>query len=36
MLYGIYFDVVHGGNAGFTLNANPRAAAVFQGLAWGN
>ena len=31
MLYSIYFDVAHGANTGFTLNANPRAAAVFHG-----
>ena len=36
VLYSIYFDLAMGSNNGFTLDANPRAAAVFHGLAWGN
>jgi hypothetical protein len=36
VLYSIYFDVVHGGDRGYTLAANPRSAAVFAALSWGN
>ena len=39
VLYSAYFNVVHGGNADFTIHgagANPNAAAIFPSLKWGN
>ena len=39
ILYSAYFNVVHGGNADFTIHghgANPNAASVFPTLKWGN
>jgi hypothetical protein len=39
VLYSCYFNVVHGGDPGFTIygsGANPRSAAIFPGLTWGN
>ncbi len=39
VLYSAYFNVVHGGNAGFTVyghGANPNASSAFKGLRWGN
>jgi hypothetical protein len=39
VLYSCYFNVVHGGDPGFTIygsGANPRSAAIFPDLTWGN
>jgi hypothetical protein len=39
VLYSAYFNVVHGGNPGFTIygsGANPDSAAIFPKLKWGN
>jgi hypothetical protein len=35
LLYSVYFNVVHDGDPGFTLGANPQAAQTFQSLSWG-
>jgi hypothetical protein len=39
VLYSCYFNVVHGGDSGFTIfghGANSRSASVFPDLRWGN
>jgi hypothetical protein len=39
VLYSCYFNVVHGGDQGFTIyghGANSRSASVFTSLRWGN
>jgi hypothetical protein len=39
ILYSCYFNVVHGGDAGFTIyghGANSRASSIFPDLRWGN
>jgi hypothetical protein len=39
VLYTVYFNVIHGGNSGFTVygtSANPRTRAIFPTLKWGN
>jgi hypothetical protein len=39
VLYSVYFNVVHGGNEGFTIHgkgANPKSEAVYPKLKWGN
>lgn len=39
LLYSAYFNVVHGGDASFTIfgaGANPNASSVFPTLKWGN
>ena len=35
VLYSVYFNTVHDGDAGFTLPANPNAAAAFAARTWG-
>ena len=36
VLYSVYFNTVHDGDPGFTLAANPNAAAAFASYPWGN
>jgi beta-mannanase len=39
VLYSVYFNVVHRNDAGFTIygmKANPKSAAIFPRLRWGN
>jgi hypothetical protein len=35
VLYSVYFNTTHQGDDGFTLAANPAAAATFRALTWG-
>jgi acetyl esterase/lipase len=38
VIYDVYFNVVHGGDAGFTIygnGANPNSGAAYAGLRWG-
>lgn len=35
VLYSVYFNTIHQGEDGFTLAANPAAAATFRALSWG-